>query len=98
VRLLLTELLALGVARANFWLGAPVSNSGRLKTLIAEVAETLSFPVDIEILDAVDAKLCSLPNTATSDSVILSRGLSWVNLSAAILPRIPGVWNIETEL
>lgn len=39
IRLILSELQRLSVNRAVFWLDAPVSNSGRLKTRIAEIAE-----------------------------------------------------------
>ncbi len=95
IRLILAKLKSLGAARAVFWLDAPVSNSGRLKTRIAEIAEQESFEAGIEIVSNADTALYSQSCVASSDSVILDRCLSWLNLCEMLIPAIPGAWVID---
>jgi hypothetical protein len=95
IRLLFSALRKLGAGRAVFWLDEPVSNSGRLKTRIAEIAEEERFDVGIELTGRVDEALCKLQNVVTSDSVILDRSKSWLNLSEEIVPGIPGAWILD---
>ena len=52
-------------------LDQPVSNSGRLKTLMADIAESYPISSDIQILKEVDKELWSKENVITSDSIIL---------------------------
>ena len=68
----------------NILLDEPVSNSGRLKALIADVAEAEQylFKVDIQILKNVDRMLYHKERVITSDSIILDHCASWVNLTA----------------
>ena len=95
IQRIFVRLQELAIRRAVFWLDAPVSNSGRLKVRIAEIAEARSFDVGIEIADHVDQRLYSFPNVISSDSVILNRCPSWINLNGGILSDIPGVWSID---
>lgn len=95
IRMILSELQSISVKRAVFWLDAPVSNSGRLKTRIAEIAEEMAFEVGIEVIDNVDRTLYELPNVISSDSIILDRCSGWLNLNERIMPGIPGVWIID---
>lgn len=97
IRLIISELKKLFIKRAVFWLDAPVSNSGRLKTRIAEIAEEEQFEVGIEIVNNVDKILYDLSNVISSDSVILNHCPSWFNLSEGVLPSIPGVWIIDLK-
>ena len=80
IKLLFDTLSAMNVARVNILLDEPVSNSGRLKVLIAEIAENYNFALDIQLLKAVDSALWSKSNVITSDSIILDHCISWVNL------------------
>lgn len=70
-----------GVSSAVILLDEPVSNSGRLKTRIAEIAETMRVPVDIRILRDVDRTLYDRDFVISSDSVVLDHCRSWVNLT-----------------
>jgi hypothetical protein len=97
IRLILSELRKLSVARAVFWLDAPVSNSGRLKTRIAEIAEEERFEIGIEIIGDVDRTLYDLPNVISGDSVILDHCPGWLNLSERLIPGIPGAWIIDLK-
>jgi hypothetical protein len=67
-------------------LDSPVSNSGRLKTLIGELARRNEWEWDIELLPSPDAKLIKTDLTAaSSDSVVLDGCKRWVNLARAII-------------
>ena len=68
------------VQKASILLDEPVSNSGRLKTLIAEIGEDYPVKLDIQILRDVDRVLYGKEKVITSDSVILDHCISWVNL------------------
>jgi hypothetical protein len=67
-------------------LDSPVSNSGRLKTLIGELARKNEWEWEIELLPSPDAKLIKIDLTAaSSDSVVLDGCKRWVNLARAII-------------
>lgn len=80
VKLLLSVLQDAGISGAEIFLDEPVSNSGRLLSLIADQAEKTGFPVHVSIARGVDRILWGLENVVTSDSIILNRCLSWVNV------------------
>lgn len=87
VRLMFDVLKSAAVRKISILLDEPVSNSGRLKALIAEVGEHYSFDLDIQILKSVDRELYGKENVITSDSIILDHCESWVNLLAACVER-----------
>lgn len=95
IRAVISRLQSLSVSRAVFWLDAPVSNSGRLKVRIAELAEEAGLPVGIELVPNVDAVLYDLPNAVTSDSAILDRCPSWLNLNGLLIPEVSDVWVVD---
>lgn len=80
VRSMLELLKAANVGMGHILLDKPVSNSGRLKTLIAEVGEEIGCDLDIQIIDDVDRVLYQKENVITSDSIILDHCTSWANL------------------
>ena len=76
------------VSKVNILLDEPVSNSGRLKALIADIVEEgCSLALDIQILRDVDRALYGKEYVITSDSIILDHCLSWVNMTAECLKR-----------
>lgn len=75
----------LSVPKAIFYLDAPVSNSGRLKSRILQIADKWDMPVEVELVPNADTILCSMGRVATSDSVIIDRCRSWFNLSREII-------------
>jgi hypothetical protein len=81
------ELGALGAASARFFLDAPVSNSGRLRARITEVARGWPLAVDAELVPNPDAILVRGDNVVTADGAILDRCRGWVNLARAIVDR-----------
>lgn len=90
-----------GIRRANILLDEPVSNSGRLKCLLAEAGERYTFALDIRIVREVDRFLYDRENVITSDSVILDHCRSWVNLTALCMKErgMNGirVWGSDAE-
>jgi len=101
VRLMFDILQEASVGKVNILLDEPVSNSGRLKSLIAETAESKysssliaetaeqnkSFDLDIRILRDVDRTLYGKEGVITSDSIILDHCTSWFNLTSECLKR-----------
>lgn len=74
------ELKNMNVSAVHILLDEPVSNSGRLKTLLAEIGEGYPFGLDIQILKAVDSALWDKDNVITTDSIILDHCIGWFNL------------------
>ena len=87
VRTMLDCLEEAQVGMVHILLDEPVSNSGRLKTLIAEVGEKYSFDLDITVQKDVDRVLYGKENVVSSDSIILDHCISWVNLNEACLTK-----------
>ena len=87
IRLMFEVLKEAGIGKAVILLDQPVSNSGRLKTLIAEVGEEYPFDPDIQILKDVDRELFEKEFVVTSDSVILDHCRSWFNLAGECLKK-----------
>lgn len=78
------------ITEALWLLDSPVSNSGRLKTLIREIAEQNNWQWEIELVTSPDAVLIkgdpdSIGIVASSDSVILDGCKKWVNLAGEII-------------
>jgi hypothetical protein len=86
-----------GVGKTLWLLDSPVSNSGRLKTLIGELARKNKWNWEIELLLNPDAKLKKIDAiVASSDSVILDTCQRWTNLGAEIIKaRVPNAWVVS---
>ena len=88
VRMIAEFLQELGTSNVLWLLDSPVSNSGRLKTLIRELAQQSNWDWEIELLLSPDAELKKTDLiVASSDSVILDACKMWVNLAAEIITR-----------
>jgi len=87
-------LIKIDVAKVLWLLDSPVSNSGRLKTLIGELADKNNWNWEIQLLSSPDAELIKTDQiVASSDSVILDGCRRWVNLAAGIIKqKIPSAW------
>jgi hypothetical protein len=81
-----TFLVSLRISQALWLLDSPVSNSGRLKTLIAELASENHWPWDIRLAISPDAELSKTDTVVVStDSAILDACPRWTNLAAEII-------------
>jgi len=87
INMLLNALLEAGAESVHILLDEPVSNSGRLKALIADIGEMHPFTMDIQIRKDVDRELYRKENVITSDSVILDNCKSWINLTPKCLEK-----------
>jgi hypothetical protein len=88
VKLIGKFLQEIKVSKALWLLDSPVSNSGRLKTLIGELAHENIWDWQIELLQSPDAELKKTDLVvASSDSVVLDECKRWVNLAAEIIRR-----------
>ena len=86
-----------GAAGALWLLDKPVSNSGRLKTLIGQLAAKNDWPWEIELVISPDAVLTKGDMiAATSDSAILDACNEWLNLATEIIAqRLPSATIID---
>jgi hypothetical protein len=78
-------------AQTLWLLDSPVSNSGRLKTLITKIARENNWPWEIRLTISPDAELRTTEQIVVStDSVILDACPQWTNLAAEIIrQRLP---------
>jgi len=75
-----------GAGKALWLLDSPVSNSGRLKTLMGDLSGKNNWNWEIELLLSPDAELKKTDAVvASSDSVVLDGCKRWVNLAAEII-------------
>lgn len=75
-----------GVAAAHWLLDAPVANSGRLAAFVREHAQARGLRWTVDVVPNPDPILCAAQDpVATSDSVVLDRCGSWVNLARVVV-------------
>jgi len=88
VKVIDSFLAEIGVPTALWLLDSPVSNSGRLKTLIGELARENGRDWEVELLLSPDAELVKTDLVvASSDSVVLDGCKRWTNLATEIIVR-----------
>lgn len=76
-------------AQVTFLLDRPVSNSGRLKTLITQYANQNTLNWTVELVPNPDKILIETNQLiATSDSIILDKCSQWFNLTRHIIDTI----------
>jgi hypothetical protein len=92
-------LSALGVRSAEWILDAPVSNSGRLKGLLVEVAEEHAWPFTVRVERAADRALIeSGALVASSDRRVLDGSQRWFSLARElVLAKIPAAWTVDLD-
>ena len=93
-------LQAFGVAQAQWYFDQPVSNSGRLKTILRELAEANNYPWEITLDHNPDKVLVASEHISiTSDAWVLNECKHWFNLCGYLIenkvpdPNIVGQWN-----
>ena len=97
---LIGEFLArCGVPKAVWWLDSPVSNSGRLKGLLLELAQSHGWNWEAHLVFDADAALKKLDEpglVASADSVVLDNVSAWANLGGALVQaEVPGAWIVD---
>ena len=86
-----------GISQALWLLDSPVSNSGRLKTLLRELVEKSNWKWEIDLVTSPDAALIKGEKiVASSDSVVLDKCGKWVDLAGEIIKnQIPAAKMID---
>lgn len=97
---LIGEILhAMQVKEAIFYLDSPVSNTGRLKHAILQMLSVYPYQVSAELVYNADDILEEQAYVITSDSIILNKCTSWVNLTRDIIENyIPDIKLIDFSL
>ena len=97
LRLIADCLEDIGTTDVRWLFDSPVSNSGRLKTMISRLAAESAWPWRVELLQNPDTELIATDIViATSDSDILDKCTRWTNLTAQIIKNhIPSAWIID---
>jgi len=86
-----------GMAECRWYLDRAVSNSGRLKQVIAEVAAAAGWRWSVELVPDPDPLLAKSPEiVATADSAILDACHAWFNLARETIDRyVPQAWIVS---
>ena len=88
-----------GVSRAVWWLDSPVSNSGRLKSLLLEIAQSRGWDWEVHLVFDADAALKKADKpgiVASADSVVLDNVAAWGNLGGALVSsEIASAWVVD---
>ncbi len=87
----------LSLGEVAWLLDQPVSNSGRLKTRMLEVARGQAWDWRIELVPNPDPILARSDRViATADSGILDQGPRWLNLARRVIDRkVPEAWIVD---
>jgi len=81
-------LRGLKVSKTVWYLDRPVSNSGRLRGIMQQVATDHDWPWQIELVQDPDTLLADTDEIiATADSVVLDRCKAWFNLARETVER-----------
>ncbi len=94
ISLIGATLASWNLGQTHWLFDRPVSNSGRLRALLLDMAAQAGWPWSVELpLDPDPILADAEVPVATSDSVILDRCGRWVNLAREVVAkRIPEVW------
>ena len=76
IELILGQLKVLKIPESVFYLDAPVSNSGRLSTLIRQCAEDIGSYVQVQVIPDVDRTLEQMEGVVSGDAIILNHCIS----------------------
>jgi hypothetical protein len=86
LEILASHLEDLGVGPVRWLFDRPVSNSGRIRSLVLEIARDRAREWSVDLVDNPDPllKVATAP-IATADSAILDAGPRWYNLAREVL-------------
>ena len=93
-------LAALNPRDVRWLLDKPVSNSGRLKQILLDMAAQRQWPWTVDLVADPDPLLAESPEiVATADSVILDRCGRWLNLARQVVEtRVADAWILDVFL
>ena len=86
----------LGVARCRWLLDRPVSNSGRLRAYVLDVAKQHGWPWEVEVVMNPDTELVRSESVvASADREVLDACGRWFELASAVVASCSGAWAVE---
>jgi len=96
------QLVALGAAEVKWLFDAPVSNSGRLRGFMYELAEKSQFTWNIELVNNPDKELAKQQDAiiVSADGWILDRSQRWCNLNKYLIQNFvasPSLINLQSN-
>ncbi|TGE05386.1 DUF434 domain-containing protein [Hymenobacter fodinae] len=98
IRLAAAALHKLAPGPVQWLLDQPVSNSGRLAARLRELGPALGLPWTAEVVLNPDRVLAETTDVVvTSDSAVLDRAGSWLNLAALALEAEPDYWLLPLD-
>ncbi|TNE49740.1 MAG: DUF434 domain-containing protein [Deltaproteobacteria bacterium] len=91
-----------GAACVHWWLDSPVSNSGKLASVLRGVAEERQWNWEVTVTPHVDRELSQSEDVVvTGDKIILNQCQQWANLGRSMIEqgekesRLPNLWLVE---
>ncbi len=90
-------LAELDVASVRWYFDSPVSNSGRLKAVVLQLAGQRDWPWEVQLVRDPDRVLVGARQTiVTADSGVLDRCGPWLNLARRVVERWVGdAWLVD---
>ena len=87
----------LAVPRVEWLFDRPVSNSGRVRSLVLQTAAEHAYQWSVDLVDNPDRQLQeSSEIIATADSGILDAGPRWFNLARHVIDTAcPSAWIVD---
>ncbi len=84
-------------ASATWYLDSPVSNSGKLASMMREAFEAAGLDWRVELVNNADREIAATGGVAaSSDSWLLDSAPAWVDLAGAVVEcRVPGAWVVD---
>ncbi|MEM6804024.1 MAG: DUF434 domain-containing protein [Bacteroidota bacterium] len=81
----------LGIESSHWFLDQPISNSGRLRHMMLEIAQAHEFTWEIDLVNNPDKAIAELEGhvAISSDGWILDESESWFNLNRYIIDQLP---------
>ena len=92
-----TALTSTRVARAVFYLDAPVANSGKLGARILEHAPAWRCAVDVRLVRNPDALLVGARHVVSADGPVIEASAGWINLGAGVVEGIADAWVVHLQ-
>jgi hypothetical protein len=90
------RLQQLGVGHCLWFLDRPVSNSGRLRAYVLDMAKQHGWRWDVEVVMNPDAELGrSDAVVASADSEVLDNCRAWFELAGTVVAGCPGAWVVD---
>lgn len=92
---LATHLEGLRIGQVRWFFDRPVSNSGRIRALVLEIARDRDVAWSVDLVDDPDPVLKGSDAViATADSAILDAGPRWFNLARDVVESIGGLGRV----